>query len=275
MPENARQNERDESAQLNFDRQAERYDQRVGLSDAISVAIAEAVLELAEAEPGDLVMEMGAGTGQIGRLLAQSVGCYVGVDLSRGMLTRFRQRLGANRAAALVQADGNRRWPLVEGSTRIIFSSRALHWLARDHVVDEVFRVACPDHAVLVLGRVKRSRDSAPAQMQQEMQRQLRRHGLQPRQGAQYERHLIDACRLRGAAPIEPITVAQWAVQQTPQQSIEAWRSKPGLGGLDPSAAVKDEILQHLCQWAEDTIGGLEREVACDESYVIQGVRLR
>ncbi len=258
-----------------FDRQADIYDQRVGLSDAVCVAIVQAVLELAAAQPGDLVAEMGAGTGLIGRLLAQSMVRYVGVDLSRGMLMHFRQRLGSNSPAGLLQADGNRRWPLADHSVRLIFSSRALHWLASDHVVDETFRVACPDRAVLVLGRVQRCRDSVPAQMQQEMQRQLRQHGLQPRQGARYERHLIEACRHRGATAIAPVTVAQWTVRRTPRQSIEAWRSKPGLGGLDPPAAVKTAILQHLRHWAGEALGGVDREVACGESYVIQGVRLR
>ncbi|MDH3598364.1 MAG: class I SAM-dependent methyltransferase [Candidatus Tectomicrobia bacterium] len=258
-----------------FDGQADIYDQRVGLSDAVCVAIAQAVLTLAEIRPGDLIVEMGAGTGLIGRLLAQSMVRYVGVDLSRAMLTRFRQRLETSRPAGLLQADGNHQWPLGTGSARVIFSSRAMHWLASDHVVAETFRVVCPDRAVLVLGRVQRRHESVPAQMQQEMRRQLRQHGLQPRQGVRYDRQLIDVYRHRGAAVIEPVRVAQWTVRRTPRQSIEAWQSKPGLGGLDPPLAVKTEILQHLRQWAGETLGGLDTEVACDESYVIQGARLR
>jgi ubiquinone/menaquinone biosynthesis C-methylase UbiE len=258
-----------------FDGQAETYDQRVGLSDAVCMAIVQAVLELAQVRPHDLVVEMGAGTGLIGRLLAQSVRGYVGVDLSRGMLMRFRQRLVASRPACLLQADGNCPWPLADGSARAVFSSRALHWLVSDHVVAETLRVAHPDHAVLLMGRVQRGRDSAAAQMQREMQRQLLQHGLQPRQGARYERQLMHAYRRRGLAAIAPLTVTQWSVRRTPRQSVQAWQSKPGLGGLDPPGSVKTEILNHLCQWAEGALGGLDREVSCDESYVIQGVRLR
>jgi ubiquinone/menaquinone biosynthesis C-methylase UbiE len=258
-----------------FDNQAETYDQRAGLSKAVCRAIVQAVLGLAEPEPGDLLAEMGAGTGMIGRGFAQSGLCYVGIDWSRGMLTRFRRRLVPNRPAWLVLADGNCPWPLADGSTRAIFSSRALHWLASEHVVDETLRVAHPDHAILLTGRVQRDRDSPPAQMQREMQRQLRQHGLQPRQGARYERQLIDAYRHRGATAIEPVTVAQWSVPRAPRLSIASWRSKPGLGGLDLPGSVKTEILNHLCQWAEKALGGLDTDVACDESYVIQGVRLR
>ncbi len=258
----------------NFDSQAHCYDQRVGLSDAAGAAIAQAVLTLAGPGPGDLVAEMGAGTGLIGRWLTQSVVDYVGLDVSRGMLTRFRQRLHAGSSAGLLQADGNCQWPMADGSARVIFSSRALHWLTRDHVVNETFRVAHPHQAVLLVGRVQRHRDSVPARMQREMQQQLRRHGFQPRQGARHERQLLEACRSRGAVGIEPVTAAHWSVVRTPRQSIDAWQSKPGLGGLDPPAAVKAEILQHLRHWAPQAFGGLDVAVACDESYVLQGVHL-
>ena len=176
-----------------FDSQAKTYDQRVGLSKSVCQAIVQAVLGLADAVPGDLIAEMGAGTGMIGKWLAQSGLCYIGIDLSRGMLTRFRRRLVLHRPAWLLQADGNCPWPLADGSTCAIFSSRALHWLASEHVVNETLRVAHPDHAVLLMGRVQRERDSTPAQMQRQLQRQLRQHGLQPRQGARYERQLINA----------------------------------------------------------------------------------
>ena len=152
----------------NFDSQAHYYDQRVGLSDAAGAAIAQAVLALAGPGPGDLVAEIGAGTGLIGRWLTQSVVDYVGLDVSRGMLTRFRQRLHAGSSAVLLQADGNCQWPMADGSARIIFSSRALHWLTRDHVVNETFRVAHPHLAVLLVGRVQRHRDSVPARMQRD-----------------------------------------------------------------------------------------------------------
>jgi hypothetical protein len=107
------------------------------------------------------------------------------------------------------------------------------------------------------------------------MRRQLRRHNLQPRQGVQYEHQLIDACRHRGATAMSPVTVAHWTVRRTPRQSIEAWQSKPGLGGLDTPTSVKAEILQRLHQWAREALDGLDTEVGCDESYVIQGIRLR
>ncbi len=72
----------------------------------------------------------------------------------------------------------------------------------------------------------------------------------------------------------DPVTVARWTVVRTPSQSIDDWQSKPGLGGLHPAASVKHEILRQLSHWAEERFGSLDREVASDVAYVIQGVRL-
>jgi len=258
-----------------FDNQAKTYDQRVGLSDCVCQSIVQAVLALAESRPGDLVLEIGAGTGFIGTWLVRSELRYIGVDVSRGMLSESRQRLRSTPRAWLLQADGNHPWPIADGSVHILFSSRALHWLALDHVVHESLRVAHGDHALLVSGRVQRSHDSVQTMMQREMQQRLRHYGLQGRQGNRYQRQLLDALERRGAAVLEPVTAARWSVVSTPNQSIVDWQSKPGLGGVEPPAAVKHDILSYLTRWAESTFGGLDAEIESEQAYVLQGVRLQ
>ena len=49
-----------------FDQQASHYDVRVGLSESVSAAAARAIIDLANAGADDLVVEPGAGTGEIG-----------------------------------------------------------------------------------------------------------------------------------------------------------------------------------------------------------------
>jgi hypothetical protein len=50
---------------------------------------------------------------------------------------------------------------------------------------------------------------------------------------------------------------------------------KPGLGGIDPPPDVKRAVLDDLCRWATVTFSDIQREVASEEAYVLQGVRLR
>jgi ubiquinone/menaquinone biosynthesis C-methylase UbiE len=259
-----------------FDGQADTYDQRVGLPEQDCQAIVRAVLALAHTQPHDLLLEIGAGTGMIGAWFARLPLRYVGLDLSGGMLAAFRQRLSRHSGTPLLlHADGNAPWPLADGTMRVLFSARTLHLLDLAHVVSESVRVARPDGAVVLIGRVQRQDDSVAAMMQRELQRLLRHHGFQGRAGGQHQRQLLASYRQRGATVLAPVVVARWAVPWTPWQSIEAWRMKPGLGGLALPASEKDTILQALCRWATKTFGDLQCEAISKEAYVLQGIRLR
>ncbi|MBC6418145.1 MAG: class I SAM-dependent methyltransferase [Prochloron sp. SP5CPC1] len=258
-----------------FDEQANSYDQRVGLPEPDCQQIVQAILALTEAQLGDLVVEVGAGTGQIGQWFAPSPVQYLGFDLSQNMLNVFRQRLNSKgKTMTLVRADGNQRWPVASATAGVIFSSRAIHLLNLEHVVEELFRVAQPARAALIIGRIQRQRESVKARMQQEMQRLLRQRGFQGRQGEQNQRQLLELCCQRGAKLIAPVVVARWTVVSTPELSIKSWEQTQGLGGTSMPLGIKQEILEELRIWGKGTFGGLEQQVESEEAYVLQGAYL-
>jgi ubiquinone/menaquinone biosynthesis C-methylase UbiE len=258
-----------------FDAQAGTFDRRAGLPDECCQSIARAVLEMAEVVPGDLVLEVGAGTGMLGTWLARPPLRYVGFDLSHGMLAAFRSRLASpSPMSFLLQADGNRLWPLADGTVKVTFGSRTLHLLNLGHVVDESFRVAQAEGASLIIGRIERPSGSLPSILQQAMRRLLRQYGFAGHAGEQHRRRLLTAFTRRGGRVLEPVLAARWSVLRTPWQAIEAWRSKPGLAGLDVPPDVQDAILDELARWARSTCGDLHRQVTCEETYVLQGVGL-
>jgi hypothetical protein len=263
-----------------FDGQAPQFDRRVGLPEADCRAIAGAVLALARTGPGDRLLEIGAGTGMIGRWFLEHPVRYVGLDLSRGMLEVFRHRPEAPRAG-LVQADGARPWPLPAGSVRAVFSSRAIHLLPLAHVVDEVFRVVTGGEGregagdvggALLLGWVERGPESVKARMSREMQRLVRERGFAPRTAG--SRALLAACRERGAAELPRTAVARWPARHTPRRSLDSWRSKPGLGGVVLPPGVQGSVLEELESWAARTFGSLDEPWPAEETYVLEGVRL-
>jgi ubiquinone/menaquinone biosynthesis C-methylase UbiE len=259
-----------------FDPQAETYDLRAGLPEPHCQAIAQAVRQLAAAMPEDLVFEVGAGTGMLGAWLARPPLRYVGIDRSRRMLTAFQRRLSSgSQRPLLLQADGNDPWPLAEATVRVIFSSRALHLLDPAHVVGESRRVARPDGASLIIGRIRRTADSLSTTMQQAMQQLLRQHGFSGHAGEPHQRQLLAAFQQRGATVLDPVVVVRWTVTRTPGQSIEDWRSKPGLAGLDLPPVAKGAILDELRSWAHSTFGDLDRAVTSEEGYMLQGIHLR
>jgi hypothetical protein len=226
-----------------------------------------------EARAGDLIVELGPGTGQIGRWFGQPVR-YIGLDLSIAMLREFRARLGDEMGErALVHTDAQGLWPLADAAARVVFSSRAIHLLKQEHVADELFRVAAGSGATLIIGRVRREPQSMRARMAHEMQERMRLHGLEGRGGQSQHRKLFDACSRRGAEILEPLTVARWSSTATPQGSLDSWRSLVSLGGINVPPHVRDEILMEIEDWAEKEFGALDREFEAEETYVLYSLR--
>jgi len=257
-----------------FDDQATVFEQRAGLPAQFCRDIATNVIEIGQVRQGDLIVEIGPGTGQIAQWLQQN-SAYIGFDLSNGMLRESQRRLGHNAGSrALIQADANRNWPLANGSARVIFSSRALHLLDHEHVAREVFRIASEDGAALVLGRVKRDRDSVRARMAREMIERLHQHGFEGRRGEKETQKLIESCCRRGAQDLGVTNIARWRVSTTPRQSVDSWRCLTGLAGVKVPARSRDEVLNEMEAWAEKELGGLDREVESEETYVLRSLRI-
>jgi ubiquinone/menaquinone biosynthesis C-methylase UbiE len=261
--------------QRKFDAQAARFDQRAGLPAAACDAVARAVLGLVRPGPTDVLLEVGAGTGQIGHHLCGLPLRYVGFDSSRAMLEVFGRRCrAAGLSAELIHADGRGRWPVAGGSVKAVFGSRTLHLLPVDHVASEVQRVAGGGRAVLIVGRVQRAGESVRSRLRRQMQERLRQLGASPIDGERRESSILEACRVRGAVAFEPRVVASWPVELSAAAVLDSWSEGPGLGGVELSASVKDAILAQLAEWASHTFGSLEKVYSTDEQYVLTGVRL-
>ena len=258
-----------------FDDQSETYDRRAGLAETHCQKIADAVLSSTDAKPDDCIVEIGAGTGSISKWLAHPPRRYVGFDISRKMLLQFLSRGDGDQGhKLLLQADGRLRWPIGDHQAHIIFSSRAIHLLDSDHVVQEIFRIAHPERGVFLIGRIQRQQESVRVRMQSEMRKRLRMDGYDHRGGEQHRDLLLKSLCLKGAGRFNSIVVAQWPVSHTPAQSIESWQNRVGLAGIHLPLEVKEKILRGLEIWADSTFGGLHQPLESEESYVLDGVRI-
>jgi ubiquinone/menaquinone biosynthesis C-methylase UbiE len=257
-----------------FDDQAQTFEARTGLSEKTCRLIVKMAVALADLKPEDSVVEVGAGTGQIGQWFAPEPVHYLGFDLSEPMLEQFRQHVGQPRHNFhIVQGDANQHWPVADDSVNLVFSSRTLHLLDLDQVVQECDRVAKPQ-AVILLGTVQRQKNSVKTQMRHQMQTLLASKTLQGRQKKQLIAQLMQRLTQRGAEIIEPVEVSRWPVVNTPRESLDSWRGKANLAGIELEEEIKDNILNQLESWAKNTFGGLDRAVESEETYQLQGVRL-
>lgn len=256
-----------------FDGQAGLFEQRAGLPESCCHEIAASVLAIGKAGNSDLIIEVGAGTGQLGHWFRTPVR-YAGFDLSAEMLKEFSRRLKADRRGRLlIRADANTTWPFANGVARVIFSSRAMHLLDQEHAASEILRVAS-DAGTLILGRVERDPKSVKARMAGEMNECLRRHGFVGRRGERQNRKLFELCSRAGAVELEPLHAAKWRTVASPRQSIDSWRGLKGLGGIQVPDETRADILRELEGWAEQVFGGLDEEFESDETYVLRSLRL-
>lgn len=258
-----------------FDVQADRFDARTGLSEESCRQIADAIVATARLREGDWLLEIGAGTGQIGLELLHRGFRYVGLDLSSRMLEVFRRKLRPEGLAArLVWADAADTWPLAAGTVRMVFGSRSLHRLEPAHVAREALRVADPKEAFLLVGRVRREPTSVRSRLREEMRRRVVAAGIPARSGERETRLLLEASHARGAGLLSPRSVARWTVRESPLSSLESWRVAAGLAGRDVAEERRLEILEGLRSWARETFGRLDGESDSEETYVLEGACL-
>jgi ubiquinone/menaquinone biosynthesis C-methylase UbiE len=258
-----------------FDSQAESFQARAGLPAHVKHAVADAIVELGRLGPSSNVLDVGAGTGDVGlELVTRGIG-YIGLDASSAMLEQFRaaaETVGVS--PRLLVADAGAPWPVAPGSISVVFGSRSLHWLEAAHVAAQAFAVASPRGARLLIGRVERDADSPRHRVRRVMRDLLAREGIPGRSGSRSADRLVEECVLRGGKPLPRHVVASFAVRASIRDAIESFRGKPGLAGMLLEDAVKERILDELTRFTSEAFGNIDTPLDSTEHYVLQGATL-
>jgi SAM-dependent methyltransferase len=255
-----------------FDEQALFYDARTGLPPDVGAAVARAVLAAAEPGSDGLVVEIGAGTGEIGADLARLAGRYLGLDRSEPLLAQF-QAKAAGQRPWLARADCAGAWPLRDGVAAAVFASRVVHLLDPDHVVRETRRV-CRPGAVLVAGRVVRDRDSPKAALRRRRRELLLAAGYVGRDGEAGVGHVVAAGLAAGGKNLGRRVVAEWTGTTTAAAVLVGWEPLTRMGGVTVEPVVRADIFAELRRWAKATFGDLDRPLPFRDGYAIDVVRL-
>jgi SAM-dependent methyltransferase len=245
------------------------FDAEKGIPEEACREVARAILEAAGAASGAAV-EIGAGTGRIGRFLADERP-YAGLDSSRSMLSAFARRTPRGR---LVEADAAGRWPLRAGSAALVFGARVFHLLDADHVAREAARVLARG-GVFLSGRVGRESGGAREILRRSLIEALARRGLGGRDVREVASDVLDVLRSHGASRLAPTVVTRWTTTRRPAASLETWRAREGLPG-HPSvgSVVKAEILAEVEAQGRAAFGDLEAPVHSDEWFELEGARV-
>ncbi len=260
-----------------FSNPAEIYDARAGLPAQVSDSLLQFIVSLKHLREGDLLLEIGAGTGSIGCSLRALAATYLGLDLSLSMLRGFQAKavtITEGNPPLIAQADANKNWPVRDRSTRMIFSSRAIHLLDKKHVLQEMTRVAHPDGCLFLMGFIGRNPDSPKVAAQKEMRRLLQSKGYFGHGGGSGRRKITELLEQAGAERVQRKTIASWTAHQAPAHSLQSWRSKEGLDGLPVPDRVKEEVLAELEQWLQNRFKDISKPIPQVEEYLVEAFLL-
>ncbi len=263
---------------FSFDAQAWSFDRRAGLPTGAAETIAEAICEITGASQGDRLLEIGVGTGEIGSAVAARYLSYLGLEVSLPMLALFGDRLrslaGTRVSAIIARANANQLWPVRHGAVDILFFSRSAHLLDEPHLVAECLRVGRPAGCWLLLGGVRRERESIHSRMRREMHGLLAEHGVKARGSGRTWRRLAAVFEERGGRALSPVVATAWQVREAPTDSLASWHNVAGLAGRAVESRIKEDVLRRLTLWAEDHYGDLEAYRESTERYQLMAIRL-
>jgi SAM-dependent methyltransferase len=192
------------------------------------------------------------------------------------MLVVLREKVEEARLSArLIVADGNDRWPAEDGSLAAIFSARALHHVDAQHAAAETRRVLRSGGGWLILGMVRRPKDSVRSTFRRQMGKFLEEEGYSGRSHDTHAEELFSSLEAIGGERAEPRAVARWIKRQAPEDWFVAWREKRGLAGHDIPDEVKERVLRRLRAWAEERHGNLEGPLDQGELFELQAIYVR
>jgi ubiquinone/menaquinone biosynthesis C-methylase UbiE len=240
-----------------FDRVAESFEQHRPLPSHVPIAIRRALHEHAGIDGSARILEIGCGTGRIGAPFIAARDNYVGVDLSLPMLHEF-QRKDLGPDARLVCADGCL-LPFTDSSFRAVFMvhlSAVHNWRV---LLSEARRVLEPD-GVLATGLIEGPPDGIDAAMRNRLNELIANAGITGRSPGR--RAASDWLAAKCSRHLSSVT-AVWTVGRSPRQFLR--RKLTGARFMSLAANVRQAALQSLADWAEQSIGPLDR--ATDERH--------
>jgi len=151
-----RQREKARVVSINFDRAAGYYDATRGYDPDVAMAIGRGLAAAVKATSETRFLEIGVGTGRIALPLAELGYDVTGVDISREMLSKLREKLNAHLDAGralrlrVEEADAHD-LPFQDDTFDAAIAVHVFHLIAdARRAVHEVFRVLRPGGALLI-----------------------------------------------------------------------------------------------------------------------------
>lgn len=214
------------------------------------------------------VLDLGAGTGRIGRAFVEADDFYVGVDFSLGMLSEFAAQCPV---ACLLQADGQD-LPFPDRTFDLVLLMQVLSGAASwSKLLSEALRVVSRPGAIVV-GNIVAPTSGVDAQLKRRLNTILEGMGVampEPKKPKGDAREwLKERC-----SGYKETAAAHWTADRSAGQFIVRHRTGARFAALP--AEVQEEALRRLGAWAEANFGAVNKPVEEDFSFVLNVFKIQ
>lgn len=214
------------------------------------------------------VLDLGAGTGRIGKAFVEAEDFYVGVDFSLGMLREFAAQCPA---ACLIQADGQA-LPFPDYTFDLVLLMQVLSGAASwPKLLDQTLRVVSRPGAIAV-GNTVAPTSGVDAQLKRKLSTILESMGVAMHEPKKSKGDALDWLKAR-CSEYREMVAAHWTAERSAEQFIARHRTGARFAAL--AAEVQEEGLRRLSDWAEANFGALNQPFKEDFSFVLDVFKLQ
>jgi ubiquinone/menaquinone biosynthesis C-methylase UbiE len=236
-----------------FDATAASFERHRALPSHVPEAIRSAIWTATALPTPARVLDIGAGTGRIGRAFVEAGDFYAGVDTSLAMLREFPASPNSN-PGLLALADG-RQLPFRDGGFDVVLLMQLLSgagdWRG---ILGEARRVLRPGGSVVV-GHTISPESGIDAQMKSRLTAILEEMQVawhRPRESRRQALAWLESSAKRHGHAL----AASWSVNTTAREFLERHRTGARFAALP--VEVQERALRKLRAWAEDTFGAVD-----------------
>ena len=247
-----------------FDATASQFDRHRAFPEGVAEAIRRAVWSAMKHPHPARVLDLGAGTGRIGRAFVAAHDEYFGVDLSFAMLREFQN---SSAHPQLVQADGGQ-LPFTDHCFGVVMLMQVLSGASDwQPILSEACRVV-QSGGMIIAGNTTMPPEGTDKRMKNRLSEILAESGASSRGGGNQRRNDALAWLEQQARRRLHKTAASWNASRTPRQFLE--RHKTGAQFSALPAATQTQAMAGLSAWAEQTFGSLDTVFREQHSFELE-----
>ncbi|HEY2362951.1 MAG TPA: class I SAM-dependent methyltransferase [Candidatus Angelobacter sp.] len=231
-----------------YDATAATFERYRSLPNAVVESIRSAIWAEAHLPDQARVLDLGAGTGRIGKAFLAAGDFYVGVDSSLGMLQEFsaKPEFRESKISLLAQAEGSQ-LPFKNAVFDLVLLMQVLNSANWRPIPDECLRVLRPG-GIVAVGHTKSPESGVDAQLKHQLAAILETMHVPWHQPREWRRQALAWLEVASVRHWHR-EAARWKVTTSAEEFLSRHQTGAKFAALPP--AVQQESLARLRAWAE------------------------